>query len=274
MTLDERALEGLVEQSQDLQSDAMRTTRTALADMVDVGHDRRRAGIDLDEVVAFSRRRRSLLARGAVGAGFGAALLRFLSSPAFAAEADDVQVMQTAAALENLAVATYDTALKLPFMAGVPAVVKTFATTTMKQHADHAKAFNASAKQLGGKEQTAPHPGGLEIVNQAKPNLKTPADVVNLAIELETIAAQTYVADTAALNDVNARKVVASVMGVEAQHISILNAVKALLGAGAASLIALPPDVAKLPDAAGSVGFPDAFIKTAKAVPGTSGAVK
>ena len=48
-------------------------------------------------------------------------------------------------------------------------------------------------------------------------------------------------------------------MGVEAQHVAILYAVQALVAAGAADLIALPPDAAKLPAAAGSVGFPDAF---------------
>ena len=46
-------------------------------------------------------------------------------------------------------------------------------------------------------------------------------------------------------------------MGVEAQHVAILLAVQALVGAGAADLIALPPDATKLPAAAGSVGFPE-----------------
>jgi hypothetical protein len=48
-------------------------------------------------------------------------------------------------------------------------------------------------------------------------------------------------------------------MGVEAQHVAILLAVQALLKAGDAADITLPPPVAKLPAAAGSVGFPNAF---------------
>ena len=36
--------------------------------------------------------------------------------------------------------------------------MKTFVMTTKDQHAAHAQAFNAAAKQLGGKEQNAPTP--------------------------------------------------------------------------------------------------------------------
>ena len=63
-------------------------------------------------------------------------------------------------------------------------------------------------------------------------------------------------------------------MGVEAQHAAVLMAVKALIDGGAPQLIALPPDAAKLPAAAGSVGFPDTFYKTDQARPAAEGAVK
>ncbi len=99
--------------------------------------------------------------------------------------------------------------------------------------------------------------------------------MVTLAIELENTAAQTYVANTAALKDAAAKNVTASIMGVEAQHASVLYAVQALLGANMANQIALPPaDLATLPAAAGSVGFPDAFFKTDKARPAAEGAVQ
>ena len=57
--------------------------------------------------------------------------------PGGADEALDIQILQTASSLENLAVATYGAALELPFIRG-QAVVKTFAQTTMKQHGEHA----------------------------------------------------------------------------------------------------------------------------------------
>ena len=64
------------------------------------------------------------------------------------------------------------------------------------------------------------------------------------------------------------------VAAVEAQHRAILLAVAALLGGGAADLITLPPDAAKLPKAAGGVGFPDAFYPTSMASPSAEGAVR
>ena len=64
------------------------------------------------------------------------------------------------------------------------------------------------------------------------------------------------------------------VAGVEAQHKAILLAVQTLLKGGAPQLIALPPDAAKLPAAAGSVGFPDGFFPTSMAAPVAQGAVK
>jgi hypothetical protein len=47
-----------------------------------------------------------------------------------------------------------------------------------------------------------------------------------------------------------------------------------LLEAGHPELIMLGPPADQLPDAAGSVGFPDSFLKTDQARPATEGAVK
>ncbi|MGH3803337.1 MAG: hypothetical protein ACRDTD_25055, partial [Pseudonocardiaceae bacterium] len=70
------------------------------------------------------------------------------------------------------------------------------------------------------------------------------------------------------------RQLFVSVAGVEAQHVAILLAVQALLVANAPQLIALPPDLTKLPSAAGKIGFPDAFYKTDMAAGVEEGAVK
>jgi hypothetical protein len=282
MSIDERALAERLEESSDLHSDSMRDTRGALGEMVELGHERIADGVDPDEPRQVAHDAGRLLSNGMMGggalaaAGFGAALIALMSSPAFASQTTDVQMLQTAAAVENLAVATYQTALTLPFIGGSSAlpVVKAFVTTTMKQHADHGKAFNAACTTLGGKAQTAPDPTLLSVVNKAKPGLTGPAPVVALAIQLETGAAETYVAYTSALSDLNARKVTASIMGIEAQHVAVLLAVQALVAAGHPELITLPPPLAKLPAAAGNVGFPLAFYKTDMARPATEGAVK
>jgi hypothetical protein len=281
MHLDETELRELVEESQDIHSDAMQRSGPLLDDFVDLGLEQRARGeIDPEEGEAFALAQSDALRRGLVGvgatAGVGAALLALSTSAAGAATASDVQILQTNQSIENLAIATYTIALTLPFIGGSSAngVVKAFATTTLGQHKQHAAAFSAAIKRLGGKAQAAPDPVLLKVVNKAKPTLTSAAAVVALALELEDGAAQTYVATTGALKNSNARQVTASIMGVEAQHAAILRAVQALLAAKDGALIALPPTpLTALPAAAGSVGFPHAFYPTSGARPETEGAL-
>ena len=64
----------------------------------------------------------------------------------------------------------------------------------MMQHNEHRQAFQAQTKILGGKVQKKPNPKYTPVVAQAKPMLKTPADVVKLAATLEQVATETYLA--------------------------------------------------------------------------------
>ena len=182
----------------------------------------------------------------------------------------------TAADGSRLAVATYGAALGLDFIKNGNKVVKAFAETTMKQHKEHGQAFNAMAKELGGAQQTKTNPKYQKVVTDALPTLTDPAKVVDLATALETVATETYVNNISLLEDNDTKALMASVMGVESQHLATLRAVGALLGGGAAgaALIAIPTDVAKLPAAAGSVAFPQPFEGTEKASPPEEGAVK
>jgi len=206
-----------------------------------------------------------------------------MASPAFATSSEDIQVLQTAASIENLAVLTYTTALTLDYIGGseANAVVKEFAKVTLAQHKDHGKAFNAAARALGGKVQDKPDPAYVPVVNRAVASLKGVSAskgtlaVVKLAIELENIAAETYSHDTVLVTETSNRALLASVMGVEAQHVAVLLAVQALLEADAPQLISLQAGTAaKLPAAAGSVGFPSAFYSTSQAASPSQGAVK
>ncbi len=283
VVVDPRAMDLLIEESQDLHHDAMTTTTVTLDEMVETGREARiSSAFDLDELRQVAARRSRLMTGAAFGggllaaAGIAGALEALFASPAFADSATDVQILQTASSIEVLAVSTYKTALTLPFIGGPSAnsVVKAFATTTMAQHQQHLQAFSAAISALGGKPQTNPDPALEKVVQAAVPGLTSPAPVVALALELEQGAAETYVADVAALSDSNAKKVTASIMGVEAQHASILLAVQALLAANAPQLVTLAPGtVAHLPAAAGSVGFPDAFYPTNNARPATEGAL-
>jgi hypothetical protein len=290
MIQDERALTELLEESKDVHTDAIRASRGSLDDLTELGQERMAhpEDDDVEANLAFAQdHRRSLTASlsGAtiLGVAGGGLLVGMLASDAFAASKPDVQILQTAASIETLAVATYKTALTLPYIGGSSAngVVKAFAQTTMAQHAQHKAAFNAAVKRLGGKKQNKPDPAFVPVVNKAVASLSGASasqgalGVVGLALELENIAAETYVNDCANLKNVQSRALTASIMGVEAQHVSVLLAVQALLTAGAPQLIALSPtNVTYLPAAAGSLGFPNAFYKTDMAAPKNQGAVK
>lgn len=282
--VDDRAFRTLIEESQDLQSQAMRQLREPLDEIVDAGRQRR-ASKDYAEV----RREQAALSRRAftvAGVAAGAAAFVGMSAPvALAAAADaDVMALQTAASLENLAVLTYKTALTLPYLKTGARAIKTvaaFAMITMKQHTEHGQAFNARAKELGGKEQTATNPKYTPVVMAAIPKLKKggPADVVALAITLENIATSTYVKNIQDVSDPKVRLLFGTVAGVESQHLATLLAVQALLKGGGEALITVKAtggatDAFALPAAAGSVGVPETFKKTDLASPPVEGAVK
>ena len=286
MTADPRELSELLEESEDLQADALRPTHDALDELVELNHsahdEDRAANVAFHEEHQRSLRS-SLGATTTLGAAGAVALVGVLASAAAAANSSDVQLLQTAASIENLAVATYKTALTLPYIGGSAAdpVITKFAQVTMGQHAQHADAFNAAAKHLGGKAQNKPDPAFVPVVNKAVASLGSATaaqgalGVVGLALELENIAAETYIKDTALAQSTSNKALFASIMGIEAQHVSVLLAVQALLKAGAPQLISLSPGTAAaLPAAAGSVGFPDAFYKTNMAAPAKQGAVK
>jgi hypothetical protein len=221
-----------------------------------------------------------MLGLGAMGA---VGLVGMTSSRAAAAEDADIMALQTAASLENLAVLTYKTALTLPYLKGDSAAIKTlgaFATMTMEQHEEHGKAFNARAKQLGGKAQDKTNPKYTPVVMDAIPALKKggPADVVALAITLEDVATSTYVQNIQDVTDPQVRLLFGTVAGVESQHLATLYAVQALLKGDALELITVKAtggatNAAKLPAAAGSVGIPETFKKTELASPVEEGAV-
>ncbi|MFE2722161.1 ferritin-like domain-containing protein [Kitasatospora sp. NPDC059327] len=261
--VDNRLLEELTEQSEDLNSDALRITRSALTDFGQVAGQPRRWW-----------QRGGVPAALAGGLGLLGAVRAVAASPSATTTADDIKALQTAASLENLAVSVYQTSAALPFIKDGNKTVAAFIAKTTEQHQAHAKAFNAAATAAGGQAQNKPDPKYKAVVDQTLPTIKTPADVVKLAITLEDVAAQTYTKNVSQVSNADLRKLFASVAPVEAQHRAVLLAVQALLAGNAADLITIPVDPAKLPAAAGSVGFPDAFYKTDNASPITEGAVQ
>ena len=112
-----------------------------------------------------------------------------------------------------------------------------------------------------------------QVFAPALTTIKGPSDVLALASTLEQAAAESYVKYGSLADDAQAVAAFASIAPVEAQHVSVILSSKALVDAGAPQLIAITPDLAKLPGPAGSVGFPDSFYKTDHARPADEGKV-
>ncbi len=226
--------------------------------------------------------RRRLLTAGGVSLGvlavgglsshrYRGAAAPIVRRPGTTAASVEVQILQTAASLENVVVATYASALELPFVRN-HALLRQFVETTMQHHVEHGEAFNTRAEARGGERQSAPNATYADVVERAAP-LRDVTAVVRLAAMLEEVATDTYLADLGQLHDLDSRSLTASVMGVEAQHLAVLRAFDSLFSAALPHLVATPTDVPRLPRAIGSVACPRAFELPDRASPPTEGAV-
>jgi rubrerythrin len=191
----------------------------------------------------------------------------------------DVSVAQTAAALEQTAIAVYASVAASPFVQAVVApagvTIANLLTRTAQHHADHLSAFNAAAVRLGGKAQTGVDATLMTaVVTPALAKIASAQDAVTLLATVEQIAAETYAAPEALVADRQLRSSLASIAGVECQHQSVLLAVAALLGDNRPELIAFPIDPAGLPATLPSGSLPSAFLRTDLARPAAEGAVR
>ena len=269
MAFDERPLESLIEQSHDAHSDAMRHQREVLCDLADVR-----------EAIAGARRSTPARRRGSPASG------RSL--------ADDLGLADGGWARKGvLAGGTRCGARRAAHGAGgrghearhpdpadrdvtgdprgvdVPHRVDPAVLLGIEPRdhpvlsRDDAAARRAPSGVPGadgsarrqGPEAPEPEVRGCRSTS-ASPILTAPVQVTKLAAILEQVATDTYLAALPLLTDTRTKALMASVMGVEAQHLAILRAVTALFDAGASDLIMIPADAAQLPATAGSVGVP------------------
>jgi hypothetical protein len=256
--VDLRAAQGLLEESRDLHADAMNGMRATLPELAEIGETRR-----------------AVLAK--VGLGLGGVVAGMLASPAGADTALDVQILQTASSLEALAMATYGAALgqgpdrldapAYRAVAGMPVqsardVITAFAMETMRQHAEHKKAFQAQTSVLDrtAKVQDGPNPKFLPVVDSS--DVSTVDKLVDLATLVERVATDTYLTNLTMVQDPRTKTILAGVIGVEAQHLATLRTISALLKAGTPQLVAVPfpaKSMKDLPQVAGTAATPDAL---------------
>ncbi len=138
----------------------------------------------------------------------------------------DLKVVALATALENLAVTAYSKALQkgnAGQLGTVPPAVVTFMQTAMKQHTDHAQAWNAVLSKAGKPTiNDAPLSITQDQVNMINAATSVP-DVAKLALNLENVAAQTYTFATANVTDAGGIMTAATIQPVETMHAAILN---------------------------------------------------
>jgi hypothetical protein len=138
----------------------------------------------------------------------------------------DLAVAALAAALENLAVGTYQAALDAATagtLGPVPPAVVTFATTVQQHHRDHAAAWNSVLTGAGKEAVTGVDLTLKADVDKAFADVKDVGGLARLALSLENTAAATYQNGIEILGDTGAIQVAASIQPVEMQHVAILN---------------------------------------------------
>jgi hypothetical protein len=227
MAISERELSQMTRELQELHDSTFPQVRKTLDELTS----------NLAQVVSKPSTRRSFFlgAAGAVALGTAAACAGGPSGPAASSPAapvpeetytGDLKVVALATALENLAVTAYGGALKKAGageLGPVPPAVATFVQTAMKQHADHAQAWNAVLSKAG-KPTITDAPLSITQDQVAMLNAaKSVPDVAKLALNLENVAAQTYTFATANVSDAGGIMTAATIQPVETMHAAILN---------------------------------------------------
>lgn len=158
----------------------------------------------------------------------------------------DLVLAKTAASLEALAIAAYDTAIGsgLVKTAAIGDAAKLFRS----HHQAHLDALNGVITQAGAAKVVEPNAAVKKaIVDPAVAAAKAEADIVKLAFDLEDAAAQTYVFAATQLTKASLRSTIMTIGGIEARHRALL----AVLAQGKA-----PADV-----------FPAGFFKATNPLP-------
>ena len=197
------------------------------------------------------------------------------SASASASEAPlDVQVLQTAASLENLLVTSYTTAARLPFVRDGSGQLRALIARNTAHHTAHAQAFNLSVRKAGGAEQHAADARYAGSVGRILAAMRDPSSLVGLFTELEDIVAQTFTRYAILAAGGGVRSLFASVAPVEAQHGAELLIVRTLLDSGRSGPAETAAAAKTLPAAVGTAGIPQAVYPTADASAINEGAVR
>lgn len=142
-----------------------------------------------------------------------------------AAALKDLDIVELAAGLEVLAINTYKAALDAATagkLGSVPPAVAEFVTTAMGHHQEHLNALNGALRSGRRDEVKEPNAKLKPTVDTEFAKVKDVAGAAQLALMLETIAADTYLSAITKLDSDDSKKLAASIQAVDQQHRAIL----------------------------------------------------
>ncbi len=142
--------------------------------------------------------------------------------------ATDLTLLRTASSIEILAVESYGAALALGKVTtpGIKQTLELFRS----QHQDHANLLSTVTTDAGGTPYTKPNLYlAYEIIEPTVKGIRTEADVVGMATELENTAAQTYVNAGGVLTTPTLRAAIMSIGATEARHLTALYLIQQLV---------------------------------------------
>jgi rubrerythrin len=179
---------------------------------------------DSAQVTAFERDRRELIRRGL---GVGGAMVAGSAIPlllavrnAFAESDTDGTILENAITLERVAVLAYDTIVGSGLLADRLDRQVRLLRGHEQQHAD---VLTKALADLAG--TPPPAPSGVQDVDKVVSGLgdiRTQADALSFAIELETAAVAAYYDAQARLVEAKLLQTIASIVANEGQHLVVL----------------------------------------------------
>lgn len=161
----------------------------------------------------------------------------------------DANLLQTLASIENLAIATYQKILSLP--ASLNGSDNAFLTaafnTALNHHQFHAAQLSAALTALGAAQQLNVDSAlQSEVVGTNLAQAQNVGDVMGVVVGIEDALSQTYVRFSADTRTLEIAKLFALVAPVEAQHVTALLMLEALISDGELSVLgsnrAVPAD--------------------------------
>lgn len=142
------------------------------------------------------------------------------SSGGAAGRRADATITRTLSSVEAVAVVVYTTGLEAGLLT-TPGVTN-LAELFRSHHREHAALFEGTTKDLGGTPFVDPNPVVMQQVQPALQSLRDETVVVMLALDVETILAQTYQATMGTFADKSFNVAAMSVGGAEARHAAAL----------------------------------------------------